>query len=55
MWRLFFVFSYGEMNAENAKKTKRLNKDEIKKQLLESITINNVVEIKHSNELVEKV
>ena len=33
----------------------RLNKDEIKKQLIESITINNVVEIEHLNELAEKV
>ena len=42
-------------NSENSKKTKRLNKDEIKKQLIESITINNVAEMKDLNELAEKV
>ena len=42
-------------NSENSKKTKRLNKDEIKKQLLKSITINNVIKIDDLNELAEKV
>ena len=42
-------------NSENSKKTKRLNKDEIKKQLIESITINNAVEIEKLNEQAEKV
>ena len=42
-------------NSENSKKTKRLNKDEIKKQLIESITINNAVEIEELNERGEKV
>ena len=35
--------------------TKRLSKDEIKKQLIESIIINNAVEIDHLNKLDEKV
>ena len=42
-------------NSENSKKAKRLNKDEIKNQLIESITINNVVEMEDLNELAEKV
>ena len=42
-------------NSENSKKTKRLDKDDIKKQLIESITINNAVEIEELNELAEKV
>ena len=37
------------------KKTKHLNKDEIKKHSIESITINNVIEIDDLNELAEKV
>ena len=43
----FFIFSF-----ENSKKTKRLNKDEIKKQLID---INNAMEIDNLNELAEKV
>ena len=35
--------------------TKCLSKDEIKKQLIESIIINNAVEIDHLNKLAEKV
>ena len=42
-------------NSEKSKKTKRLNKDEIKKQLIESITINNAIEIEELNERTEKV
>ena len=42
-------------NSENSKKTKRFNKDEIKKQLIEFITINNTVEIEELNERAEKV
>ena len=42
-------------NSENRKKTKRLNKDGIKKQLIEPITINNTVEIDDLNKLAEKV
>ena len=48
--RLFFIFSF-----ENSKKTKRLNKDEIKKQLIDSGIINNAIEIGSLNELAEKV
>ena len=43
----FFIFSF-----ENSKKRKRLNKDEIKKQLID---INNAMEIDNLNELAEKV
>ena len=42
-------------NSENSKKTNRLNKDEIKKQLTESIIIDNAIEIDNLNELAEKV
>ena len=42
-------------NSENSKKTNILNKEEIKKQLIESIAINNAVEIEELNELAEKV
>ena len=35
--------------------TKRLSKEKIKKQLIESITVNNVIEIDNLNELAEKV
>ena len=42
-------------NSENGKKTKLLNKDEIKKQLIDSIIINNAIKIDNLNELAEKV
>ena len=42
-------------NSENSKKTKLLNKDEIKKQLIDSIIINNAIKIDNLNELAEKV
>ena len=51
---VIFCFQLWE-NPENNKKTKRLDKDEIKKQLLESITINNAVEIRELNERAESV
>ena len=41
--------------AADRKKTKRLSKDEIKKQLLESIIINEVVESEESNKKVEEI
>ena len=50
---IFYVQLRG--NSEKSKKTKRLNKDEIKKQLIESIIINNAIEIDNLNELAEKV
>ena len=42
-------------NSENSKKTKRLNKDEIKKQLTQSIAINNAIEIGDLNKKANKV
>ena len=42
-------------NSETSKKTKRLGNNEIKKQLLEFITINNAVEIDEINKLADKV
>ena len=42
-------------NFETSKKTKRLEKDEIKKQLLDSIGTNNTVEIEELNDRAEKV
>ena len=42
-------------NSENSKKKKRLKKDEIKKQSIESIIINNAIEIDNLNKLAEKV
>ena len=51
-----FCFNCGEtLKTARRKKTKRLNKDEIKKQLIESITINSSVEMDDLNELGEKV
>ena len=50
---IFYVQLRG--NSEKSKKTKRLNKDEIKKQLIESIIINNAIKIDNLNELAEKV
>ena len=50
---IFCVQLWG--NFENSKKTKRLNKDEIKKQLIESTTINNAIKIEELNEVGEKV
>ena len=50
---IFYVQLRG--NSEKSKKTKRFNKDEIKKQLIESIIINNAIEIDNLNELAEKV
>ena len=51
---VIFYFQVWE-NSENSKKTKVLNKDEIKKQLIDSIIINNAIEIDNLNELAEKV
>ena len=42
-------------NSETGKKTKRLEKEGIKKHLLDSIVINNAVEIEELNERVDKV
>ena len=42
-------------NSETSKKTKRLEKDEIKKQLLDSMATNNAVEIEELNDRAEKV
>ena len=42
-------------NSETSKKTKCLDKDEIKKQLLESITINSAAETKELDEQDDKV
>ena len=42
-------------NSETEKKTKCLDKDEIKKQLIESITIDNAVEIEEPNNRADKV
>ena len=42
-------------NSVTRKKTKRLDKDKIKKQLIESLTISNAVEIEELNEQVERV
>ena len=41
--------------AEDSKKTKRLSKEEIKKQLLESIIINEVVESEELNKMAEEI
>ena len=41
--------------SENTKKTRRLNKEEIEKELIDSITINDVVETEELNEKAEKV
>ena len=49
----FYLQLWG--NSENNKKTKRLNKDKIKKQLIESTFINNAIQIDNLNELAEKV
>ena len=51
---VIFCFQLWE-NSETKKKTKRLDKDEIKKQLLESITINNAIEIDEINKRADKV
>ena len=41
--------------SENAKKTKRLNHEEVKKQLIESMVNNDVVETQESNKKAEEV
>ena len=41
--------------AEDSKKTKRLSKEEIKKQLLESIIISEVVESEELNKMAEEI
>ena len=41
--------------SKNSKKTKSLNKGKIKKQLIESITISNVVGMENLDEPAEKV
>ena len=51
---VIFCFQLGG-NSENSKKTKRLDKDEIKKQLLESIAVNNAVEIDEISKRADKV
>ena len=42
-------------NSETSKKTKHLEKDEIKKQLLDSMATNNAVEIEEVNDRPERV
>ena len=51
---LFFDFQLWR-NSGTSKKTKRLEKDEIKKQLLDSMATNNAVEIEEVNERAERV
>ena len=41
--------------SENTKKTKRLNHEEVKKQLIESMVNNDVVETQESNRKAEEV
>ena len=41
--------------SENAKKTRRLDKDEIKKQLIESMVNNDIIETDELNEKAEEV
>ena len=50
---IFCFYLWG--NSENSKKTKPLNEDEIKKQLIECITINNAFETEELNEQAERV
>ena len=50
---IFYFQLWG--NSENSKKTNCLNKDKIKKQLIESITFTNAVEIEELNERGETV
>ena len=54
-WFSPYIFILALVNSENTKKTKRFNKHEIKKQLIESITINDAIEIEVLNELAGKV
>ena len=49
-----FVYSC-EGVLKNTKKTRRLSKEEIKKQLIDSITINNIIKTEELNEKDEKV
>ena len=51
---LFFCFQLWG-NSETSQKTKRLNKNEIKKQLIEFFTINNAIKIEELNERAEEV
>ena len=41
--------------SENTKKTRRLNKEEIKKQLIDSIVNNDIIETKELHEKADKV
>ena len=50
----FFCFQLWK-NSETNNKKKRLEKNEIKNQLLDSMAINNAVEIEEVNERAEKV
>ena len=50
-----FLFTALERGSENTKKTRRLAKEEIKEQLIDSITISNVIQIEELNEKTVKV
>ena len=55
LWYSGYFLFLAVRNSENSKKTKRFNKDEIKKQLIEFITINNTIEIEELNKRAERV
>ena len=52
---VIFCFRCGETLKTVEKTKERLNIDEIKKQLIESIIINNTIEVDNLNKLAEKV
>ena len=56
IYGIAFIFCFQlSKNFETNNKKKRLEKNEIKKQLLDSIAINNAVEIEEVNKRAEKV
>ena len=44
-----------QKGSENPKKTRRLNKEEIKKQLIDSIVNNDIIKTQELNEKADKV
>ena len=55
LWYNSYFLFLAAGNSETSKKTKHLDKDEIKKQLLDSMAANNVVEMVEPNERAKKV
>ena len=51
----FFFFLQLQKGFENTKKTRRLSKEEVKEELIDSIVISDIIETEELNEKADKV